>query len=180
MYNQVLNHLTDYPFDRLRLLLEKLDPPNNQKPIVMSLGEPQHNPPPFVAEIIARHSNDWGKYPPVNGTPDLLNSIVDWLGNRYDLPDGVAEPATSVIAVNGTKEALFMAGDLCVPRNKSGNRPIVLMPNPFYQVYLGAAVIRDAEIVYFAMTSRSSLRRAPRVMRVVCRGAEQVGPQPLV
>ena len=155
MYNHVLNRLTDYPFDRLRLLLKNLDPPTSQDPIIMSLGEPQHSPPPFVAEIIARHSNEWGKYPPVNGTPELLNSIVDWLGNRYDLPDGFAEPTKNVIAVNGTKEALFMTGDLCVPRTKTGKRPIVIMPNPFYQVYLGAAVVRDAEIVYVPATKET-------------------------
>lgn len=155
MFNQALNHLTDYPFDRLRQLLERLDPPANQKPIIMSLGEPQHQPPPFVADIIAENSKEWGKYPPVNGTPDLLNSIVDWLCNRYGLLSGFIDPARHVIAVNGTKEALFMVGDLCVPRNKLGKRPIVLMPNPFYQVYLGATVVRDAEAFYLPATKET-------------------------
>ena len=156
MFNQALNHLTDYPFDRLRQLLEKVDPPIGQDPIIMSLGEPQHQPPSFVADIIAHHSTEWGKYHPVNGTPDLLNSIVDWLSNRYGLSDGFIEPTRHVVAVNGTKEALFMAGELCVPRNKSGQRPIVLMPNPFYQVYLGAAAVRDAEALYLPATKETN------------------------
>jgi len=152
MFNQTLNDLTDYPFDRLRRLLEKLEPPAGQKPMIMSLGEPQHAPPSFVAEIIARHSKDWGKYPAVNGSPELLSAIVDWLGKRYDLADGFTDPTRHVVTVNGTKEALFMVSQVCVPRNKSGQRPIVLIPNPFYQVYTGATVVRDAEPVYLPAT----------------------------
>ena len=152
MINQVLDKLADYPFDRLRHLLNGIEPPANQKPINMSLGEPQHEPPPFVVEVISRHANEWGKYPPVIGTPNLLNAVVEWLGNRYKLADGFVEPSRHVVAVNGTKEALYMVGDLCIPRNKLGQRPVVLIPNPFYQVYMGAAVVRVAETVYLPAT----------------------------
>ena len=152
MINPVLDKLADYPFDRLRHLLSGIEPPTNQNPIIMSLGEPQHEPPSFVVDVISRHANEWGKYPPVIGTPDLLNAVVEWLGNRYRLADGFVEPTRHVVAVNGTKEALYMVGDLCVPRNILGQRPAVLIPNPFYQVYMGAAVVRDAEPVYLPAT----------------------------
>lgn len=155
MFNQVLNKLTDYPFDRLRHLLNGIEPPENQKPVIMSLGEPQHDPPSLVGEVIARHANEWGKYPPVIGSPDLLNAITDWLGSRYQLVDGFIEPSRHLVAVNGTKEALYMVGDLCIPRNKSGQQPTVLIPNPFYQVYMGAAVVRDAEPVYLPATKKT-------------------------
>jgi len=156
MLNRTLEQLTDYPFDRLRRLLDGLEPPADMKPIIMSLGEPQHEPPALITEVIARHSSDWGKYPPVLGTPDLLTAIVDWLVNRYKLADGFLDPSKHVVSVNGTKEALFMIGDLCVPRSKMGQRPAVLIPNPFYQVYMGAAVVRDAEPIYLPATKETN------------------------
>ena len=71
MFNNILDKLADYPFDRLRRLLSGIEPPTNLNPIIMSLGEPQHEPPPFVVDVISRHAAEWGKYPPVIGTPDL-------------------------------------------------------------------------------------------------------------
>ena len=156
MLNRTLEQLTDYPFDRLRRLLDGLEPPADMKPIMMSLGEPQHKPPALITEVIARHSSDWGKYPPVLGTPDLLRAIVDWLVNRYKLAEGFLDPSRHVVSVNGTKEALFMIGALCVPRSKMGQRPAVLIPNPFYQVYMGAAVVRDAEPIYLSATKETN------------------------
>ena len=116
----------------------------------------QHEPPALITEVIARHSSDWGKYPPVLGTPDLLRAIVDWLVNRYKLAEGFLDPSRHVVSVNGTKEALFMIGDLCVPRSKMGQRPAVLIPNPFYQVYMGVAVVRDAEPIYLPATKETN------------------------
>ena len=155
MYNDTLDCLTEYPFDRLRHLLDNLEPPNKLEPVMMSLGEPQHDPPPLIAETIASYSGEWGKYPPIVGTSDLLIAIVDWLGNRYNLTDRFLEPSKHVVCVNGTKEALFMAGDLCIPRSKRGQRPAVLIPNPFYQVYMGATVVRDAEPIYLPATKET-------------------------
>ena len=155
MLNQSLDQLTDYPFDRLRTLTDGVNPPADQTPIIMSLGEPQHKPPPFVSEIIAQHSSEWGQYPSVNGSPDLLEAIVEWLGRRYSLKDGLLEPTKHVVAVNGTKEALYMIGDLCVPLSKAEMRPAVLIPNPFYRVYMGTAIVRGAEPIYLSATKKS-------------------------
>lgn len=155
MYNKDLDRLTDYPFDRLRSLLGGLEPPAGANPLIMSLGEPQHASPALIQETVAAHADGWAKYPPVGGSKDLLDAVNDWLARRYGLTSLTLNPATNIIAVNGTKEALFMAGDVCVPRTKNGGRPAVLIPNPFYQVYVGATVLRDAEPVYLSATQKT-------------------------
>ncbi len=153
MFNTALDELTDYPFDRLRALLDGLTPPAGMEPLVMSLGEPQHAPPELIAQTVATHANEWGKYPPVAGSADLLDAISDWLKRRYQLPDGMIDPSRHVCAVSGTREALYMAGDIAISRTKRGQTPAVLIPNPFYQVYVGATVMSGAEPVYMSATA---------------------------
>lgn len=147
MHNDILDELTDYPFDRLRALLGPLSPPPDRAPIQMQIGEPKHAPPDFIQPILQRNPSDWGKYPPPNGTPELRQAIADWLTRRYQLPQGAVDPVRNVAIVSGTREALFMAALLAVPRTKNGAQPVVLMPNPFYQVYSGAAAMAHAETV---------------------------------
>ena len=155
MYNRDLDRLTDYPFDRLRALLDGIEPPTPAEPVIMSLGEPQHAPPKLIHETIAAHADGWAKYPPVAGSKELLATISDWLTRRYGLTSLALDPVSNIVAVNGTKEALFMAGDICVPRTKNGRRPAVLIPNPFYQVYVGTTVLRGAEPVYLSATKET-------------------------
>lgn len=152
MYNTAIDNLTDYPFDRLRALLGGLDAPAGVAPVIMSLGEPQHVPPSLIAETVAAHAAEWGKYPAVLGTPDLRRAAAEWLARRYGLDTGLIDADAHLVAVSGTKEALYMAGDLCVPPATGGPPPVVLIPNPFYQVYVGAAVIKNAEPVYLSAT----------------------------
>jgi N-succinyldiaminopimelate aminotransferase len=153
MHNDALDRLTDYPFDRLRALLGGLDGPAGIEPVIMSLGEPQHPSPTILAETVAAHASDWNRYPPVAGTPELLAAITDWLGRRYGLPEGLVAPARHVVAVSGTREALYMAGDICIPGPGDGGAPpLVLIPNPFYQVYVGATLMRRAEPLYMPAT----------------------------
>ena len=147
MHNDILDELTDYPFDRLRALLGPLTPPAGVTPIQMQIGEPRHAPPAFIRPILDGGMADWGKYPPPNGTDELRRAITDWLTMRYRLPKALVDPARHIAIVAGTREALFMAALLAVPRSKAGGKPVVLMPNPFYQVYAGAAAIAHAEIV---------------------------------
>ena len=125
MYNQNIDSLTDYPFDRLRKLLQGLEPPNNLEVLSLSLGEPQHQPPNFVAEIISNSSGDWAKYPPVIGSRDLLEAISEWLNKRYALSSQFIDVDSNIVAVNGTKEALFMLGDLSICRHIERPRPAV-------------------------------------------------------
>ena len=145
--NPRLENIGDYPFDRLRALIGEITPPPNIEPISLSLGEPQHNPPDFIKEIINQESNGWGKYPPVKGTSKIRYSIANWLTRRYRLPEGMIEPETMIIPVSGTREALFMIALTAIPEKKNGQKPVVLMPNPFYQVYLGATIMAGAEPV---------------------------------
>ena len=147
MHNNILDALTDYPFDRLRALLRDVKPPAGQAEIHMQIGEPKHAPPEFIGPILVDTMADWGRYPPPNGTETLRAAIADWLATRYELPAGMIDPAQNIAVVSGTREALFMAALLAVPEQKAGAKPIVLMPNPFYQVYVGAAAMARAEIV---------------------------------
>ena len=141
--NARMDAVGDYSFDRLRALLGGIEPPEGVTPIALSLGEPQHAPPAFLAETVAREAAGWSKYPPIRGTEAARAAIAGWLSRRYGLPDGMIDPETMVIPVSGTREALFMIALAAVPEEKNGQKPVVLMPNPFYQVYLGATVIAD-------------------------------------
>jgi N-succinyldiaminopimelate aminotransferase len=146
MHNDILDELTDYPFDRLRALLGPIEPPADKSIIQMQIGEPRHAPPELIRPILDAGMADWGKYSPPNGTEELRQAIADWLAMRYRLPVGMVDPARHIAIVAGTREALFMAGLLSVPRARNGDKPVVLMPNPFYQVYAGAAAMAHAEI----------------------------------
>ncbi|MEL0143679.1 MAG: aminotransferase class I/II-fold pyridoxal phosphate-dependent enzyme, partial [Alphaproteobacteria bacterium] len=150
MHNDTLDNLSDYPFDRLRALLGDTKPPAGVEPIHMQIGEPKHAPPEFIGPILTRDMSEWGRYPPPNGSDDLRAAIADWLTMRYGLPNGMIDPNRHIAIVSGTREALFMAALLSVPTEKIGKRPSVLMPNPFYQVYVGAAALARADVVYVA------------------------------
>ena len=150
MLNPRLAELSDYPFDRLRALLDGLPP--GGEPILLSVGEPRHPPPPMLGEVLARHADEWDRYPPVEGTADFRRAVVEWLNRRYRLPAPLLDPERHVLPVAGTREGLFLIATACVPETKNGRRPAVLMPNPFYQVYLGAAVLRGAEPVLLPAT----------------------------
>ena len=147
MHNNILDQLTDYPFDRLRALLRDVEPPADRPQIQMQIGEPQHSPPEFIGPILVDNMAEWGRYPPPNGPEALRAAIGDWLVDRFDLPAGMIDPARHIALVSGTREALFMAALLAIPEQKTGARPIVLMPNPFYQVYVGAAAMARADAV---------------------------------
>ena len=155
MINDRLDRLGDYPFDRLRTLLDSHAPRVNEPVLSLALGEPQHPPPAMVKEIINETAELWGKYPPVWGTPDFRQSVKDWITRRYGLDEAMVDPDTNVIPVSGTREALFMIALTCVPERIGGKQPAVLMPNPFYQVYLGAAALSGAEPVFVAATAET-------------------------
>lgn len=146
MINPRLGGLTDYPFQRLTTLLGGAATPDS---LVMSIGEPQHAPPGFVADELAAHAALWGKYPPLAGTPDYRRACAEWLARRFDLPATMLDPDTQVLPVAGTREALFLIAQTVVDGDGGrGARPVVLLPNPFYQVYAGAAVMAGAEPVF--------------------------------
>lgn len=139
--------LPEYAFPRLRTLLDAHAP--GGEPIAMTIGEPKHPMPDFVAEVLAEHIGGFGVYPPNDGTPELLAAISGWIGRRY----GVTVGPDRLMALNGTREGLFNAGLALCPEEKRGQRPVVLMPNPFYQVYAVAALAAGAEPVYVPATA---------------------------
>lgn len=154
MTNPRLGRLTDYPFQRLTALLGGAAAPDS---VVMSIGEPQHPPPPVVAEVLAAQAALWGKYPPVAGSPDYRRACTDWLSRRFALPAGMLDADRHVVPVAGTREALFLFAQAVVPGDGDG-RPVVLLPNPFYQVYAGAAVMASAEPVFVPATAATGFQ----------------------
>lgn len=146
--NPRLDELSDYPFAALRALLSDITPRLNAAPIAMSLGEPQHQPPPLLAETVAAHAHEWNLYPPMAGAPELHAAVADWLTRRYRLPEDTLSPERHILSLSGTKEGLYLAAMLAVPQQKAGARPVVLVPNPYYLVYNGAATMAGAEPVF--------------------------------
>jgi succinyldiaminopimelate transaminase len=152
MINPRLAALAEYPFDRLRALLGGIAPPPDLEPMILSVGEPRHPPPAMVAEVLARHAEGWGRYPPVEGTPGFRRAVAGWLARRYGLKAGAIDPDRHIIPVSGTREALFMAAALAVPESRDtlargDHRPKVVLPNPFYHTYFGATAMAGAEPV---------------------------------
>lgn len=136
------SNLPEYAFPRLRTLLDARDP--GGEPIAMSIGEPRHAFPAWVPEVIAHNAEGFGSYPPNEGSLELLAAILAWLHLRY----GVTIGPERLMALNGTREGLFNAVLALCPEAKRGKRPVVLTPNPFYQVYAVAALAVGAKPVY--------------------------------
>jgi aspartate/methionine/tyrosine aminotransferase len=141
------SNLPEYAFPRLRKLLDVHAP--GGEPIAMTIGEPRHAMPDFVGPILAANLSGFGVYPPNDGTPELLDAISAWIARRY----GVTLPEDRLMVLNGTREGLFNACIALCPETKNGQRPVVLMPNPFYQVYAVAALTVGAEPVYVPATA---------------------------
>lgn len=156
MINDRLSELRDYPFGRLNTLLDGIDPAPgagpNGAPIIMSIGEPGHAFPDMVTKLLADNAALWRKYPPIGGTADLRAAIADWLSRRYELQPGMVSAEHHVLPVAGTREALFTIALAAVPTEKAGKRPVALIPDPFYQVYVGAAIMAGAEPVFVPTT----------------------------
>ncbi|HSR56334.1 MAG TPA: aminotransferase class I/II-fold pyridoxal phosphate-dependent enzyme [Alphaproteobacteria bacterium] len=157
MLNPRLDQLIPYPFERLTEMLGGLAPAEGMEPILMSLGEPRHEPPDIVAETLAASAADWGRYPPLRGTPGFRAAVADWVTARYGLEPGLISADANVLPVAGTREALFMIALAAVPQVKGPGdaRPLVLVPNPLYHVYSGAAVMAGAEPVFLPATAET-------------------------
>jgi N-succinyldiaminopimelate aminotransferase len=140
--NPALGQLRPYPFERLRALLAGAQPPTTLPHISMSIGEPRHAPPPFVLEALTLHQSGYGSYPTTAGIPQLRAAAAGWLTRRFQLRPGAVDPETMLIPVSGTREGLFAFVQAMVDISRS---PLVVMPNPFYQIYEGAALLAGAQ-----------------------------------
>ena len=151
-HNPRLDLLGDYAFTKLAEVLAPLKPKANTEPILMAAGDPQHSPPAFVQRVIAEQAHLWNRYPGMAGTPQYRAAAAQWLTRRYRLPQGMVDPERHILALAGTKEGLFMVGQVAVPAAKAGMQPLALVPNPYYMVYSGAGVMGGAQIVYLDAT----------------------------
>lgn len=146
MFNPRLTEtLTDFPFARLNALLAPITPPAHLSLINMSVGEPQGAMPAFARQIVADEVDGWNRYPPNQGLPELNQAICEWLTRRYKLPQGLLDPTQHVHPTAGSKEGVYIISTVATPQQKGGGKPIVALPNPFYQAYLGGAVLSGAE-----------------------------------
>ncbi|MFY0693298.1 MAG: aminotransferase class I/II-fold pyridoxal phosphate-dependent enzyme [Paracoccaceae bacterium] len=144
------SNLPPYAFPRLRSLLNGLDAGG---PVVdMTIGAPKHPYPHWIMDIIVQNAAGFGGYPPNDGTPELRAAIAGFITRRYGV---TLDPETSVFPLNGTREGLFNAALALCPETKNGQTPVVLTPNPFYQVYAVAGLAVGAEPIYVPATRQT-------------------------
>ena len=152
--NPHLERLQPYPFQKLAALLKDVAPPPGLQPINLSIGEPKHATPEFIKRALAESLDGLASYPATAGTMALRAAIADWLQRRYEL--STLNPATQVLPVNGSREALFAFAQAVV----DGTRPgaLVVCPNPFYQIYEGAALLAGAGLEFLNVDAATGFR----------------------
>jgi len=152
--NADLDRLHPYPFEKLAALKAGATPPADKSHIALSIGEPQHAPPKAVVETLIHHLHGLANYPLTKGMLALREAIVAWASRRFQLPAASLDPERHVLPVAGTREALFAFAQAVVNRQVP-RRPRVLIPNPFYQIYEGAALLAGAEPYYYPITEEN-------------------------
>ncbi len=140
--NPLLSRLQPYPFERLRQLFADITPNAAYRPISLGIGEPRHPTPEFIKQALAGSLGGLAAYPSTAGEPALREAFVRWLNTRYGLE---VDPKTQVLPVNGSREALFAFTQTVID---PGTNPVVVCPNPFYQIYEGAALLAGAQPYY--------------------------------
>ena len=140
--NPLLAKLQPYPFERLRQLFAGVTPAPLHRPISLGIGEPKHPTPQFIREALTAGLDGLAAYPSTAGDLKLRQSFTAWIQKRYRLS---LDPATQVLPVNGSREALFALAQTVID---PARKPVVLSPNPFYQIYEGAALLAGAQVHY--------------------------------
>ncbi len=143
--NQDLQKLQPYPFQKLAKLFGEVAPNAALKPISLHIGEPKHDTPRFIKDALIAGLDGLANYPTTAGSDGLRSTIAQWLGRRYGIP--VPDAKTQVLPVNGSREALFSFAQAVIDRSK--HDPVVICPNPFYQIYEGAAFLAGATPHFF-------------------------------
>jgi N-succinyldiaminopimelate aminotransferase len=142
--NSRLASLQPYPFEKLAKLIDGITPPKDKPPIRLSIGEPQHAAPAFVLEALTRNLAGLSHYPVTKGSIELRRALASWINRRYGLDAAPLDAERHVIPVAGTREALFSIAQAVVDR-RTHSGPIIISPNPFYQIYEGAALLAAAQ-----------------------------------
>lgn len=143
--NPNLDRLHPYPFEKLAKLKAGISVPEHLTPISLGIGEPKHPSPEFVKQVIADNLDKLANYPTTKGTDELRTTIADWATRRFQLKEGTLDPAHHIVPVNGTREAIFALVQAVIDSSKPA---AVVSPNPFYQIYEGAAFLAGADPVY--------------------------------
>lgn len=141
-----LKYLHPYPFEKLAQLKQGIVPPADKSHIALSMGEPTHATPHLIQEALLTHLHGLANYPTTKGIPELRQAIAGWISRRFQIPGDAVNAETQVLPVNGTREALFSFAQCLIDPSKTS--PVVIMPNPFYQIYEGAALLAGAEPYY--------------------------------
>ncbi|HYH43620.1 MAG TPA: succinyldiaminopimelate transaminase [Burkholderiales bacterium] len=149
--NPRLDRLQSYPFQKLTTLLEGTPPKAGVTPIPLYIGEPKHPTPEFIKRVLTENLAGFASYPATVGTPELREAIAGWIQRRYGVKH--IDPVTQVIPVNGSREALFAIAQAVVDTTRTLH-PIVVCPNPFYQIYEGAAILANAAPAYLNNVSQ--------------------------
>ena len=144
--NPELENLHTYPFEKLRNLLSKCNVNTKKSAITLAIGEPKHKTPKFITKELEANISNISTYPTTRGTNELKTAIINWLCRRFNLSQETLNEERNILPANGTREALFSIAQTVV--NKASGNPIVMMPNPFYQIYEGAALLAVAEPYY--------------------------------
>lgn len=142
--NPLLSRLQPYPFERLRQLFSGVTPPTGYNPISLGMGEPRHPTPQFIKDTLSSNLSGLASYPATAGDPELRKACSQWLQRRYGL---AVDPSTQVLPVNGSREGLFSLAQTVIDSTRGDT--FVVCPNPFYQIYEGAALLAGAT-PYFA------------------------------
>jgi N-succinyldiaminopimelate aminotransferase len=152
--NPNLERLQPYPFQKLSALFKDLAPRPDSRPINLSIGEPKHPTPEFIKRALTENLDALASYPATAGSEPLRTAIAGWLQRRYGLAS--VDPAKEVLPVNGSREALFAFAQTVVDPSRPG--ALVVMPNPFYQIYEGAALLAGAAPEFLNLDARSGSR----------------------
>lgn len=148
--NPDLHLLHPYPFEKLAALKAAVPAPPQLTDIMLSIGEPKHEPPAFVLETLVKNLGKLSNYPTTKGLPELREAIANWASKRFHLNTGTFTADKHLLPVNGTREALFAFAQAIVDRSKPN--PLIVSPNPFYQIYEGAAILSGAEPYFLNCT----------------------------
>ena len=142
--NSLMQQLNPYPFARLRALMQDINPPENVQPVMLHIGEPKHATPQVIQDALVNNLSGLAKYPASKGIPELRAACSAWLKRRYQLD---VDAETQILPVNGSREALFAFVQVVLDA-QSDVKPVVISPNPFYQIYEGATLLAGGEVVY--------------------------------
>ena len=144
--NTNLTKLQPYPFEKLTKLTSQIQANTQLKSVSLAIGEPKHPTPEIIKDALKKNLNALSKYPTTRGTDDLRNSCANWIRNRFQLTEENIDSKNNILPVNGTREALFAFAQCIIDPS---SKPVVLIPNPFYQIYEGAALLAGAEPIYY-------------------------------